>query len=202
MFKFIAIAFSLVLSSMSFAVTAENQPNPYEVIEQTGQGLFTRIADSQKELQKFPDLMRTIVDEELMPHVDYKYASFKILGKHLKKTTAEERQNFVSSMRQYLVRTYANALGSYKGQAVVYEKARSTGDKRLVSVTAKIQDANAPEIEIHFQMRQNKKTGQWKAYDMIVEGISLLQSKKAELSRKIQQQGVNQVALELASIAK
>jgi phospholipid transport system substrate-binding protein len=71
-----------------------------------------------------------------------------------------------------------------------------------VSVATKIVEPNAPEIEMHFKMRQNKRTGQWKAYDLVVEGISLLQSKKAELSRKIQQQGITQVSLELASIAK
>jgi len=51
-------------------------------------------------------------------------------------------------------------------------------------------------------MRQNKKTGQWKAFDMVVEGISLLSSKKAELSKKIARQGVEQVTIELAALSK
>ncbi|REL26300.1 ABC transporter substrate-binding protein [Thalassotalea euphylliae] len=176
--------------------------SPYQTLETTGNSLFTRIAQQQQELTKFPELMRTIVEEELMPHVDYKYAAFRILGKQLKKTTKEERNKFAEAMRHYLIRTYATALANYKNQQVIYEPAKPFKGKRVVAVSTRIVDEGAPEVEIQFKMRRNKKTGQWKAYDMVVEGISLLESKKAELSRKIQQQGLSQVTLELASIAK
>ena len=48
-------------------------------------------------------------------------------------------------------------------------------------------------------MRQDRQTSQWKAYDMIIEGISLLSSKEAEISQRIQKSGIDQVTLELAS---
>jgi phospholipid transport system substrate-binding protein len=51
-------------------------------------------------------------------------------------------------------------------------------------------------------MRQNKKTQKWKAYDMIIEGISLLSTKQAEISKRIKKNGVDQVTLELASFNK
>jgi phospholipid transport system substrate-binding protein len=51
-------------------------------------------------------------------------------------------------------------------------------------------------------MRLNKKTGEWKAFDMIVESISLLSSKKAELNKRIAKYGVEQVAMKLTSISK
>ncbi|REL35055.1 MlaC/ttg2D family ABC transporter substrate-binding protein [Thalassotalea euphylliae] len=190
----------LLISSM-FTVQAASV-SPYQTLETTGNNLFNRIAQQQQELAKFPDLMRTIVEEELMPHVDYKYAAFRILGKQLKKTTKEERNKFADAMRHYLVRTYATALASYTDQQVIYEPEKSFEGKRVVAVSTRIIDKDAPEIEIQFKMRRNKKTGQWKAFDMVVEGISLLESKKAELNRKIQQQGLSQVTLELASIAK
>jgi len=191
----------VALTSLHVSANTQQPPSPYAVLENTGKGLFTRIANSQQELAKFPDLMRTIVDEELMPHVDYQYAAYRILGTHLKKTTKDERKKFAQSMRHYLVRTYANALTKYKNQQVIYEKEKPLKQQKVVAVTAKIVDNNAPEIDIQFKMRRNKKTGQWKAFDMVVEGVSLLQSKKAELSRKIQTQGIDKVKLELASVA-
>lgn len=51
-------------------------------------------------------------------------------------------------------------------------------------------------------MRQNKKTKQWKSFDMVVEGVSLLSSKQAEINSQIAKKGINQVTLELASIKK
>ncbi len=185
------------------AAVASSQPlSPYQVLENTGNELFSRIAKSQQELAKFPELMRTIVEEELMPHVDYQYAAYQILGKQLKKTTAEERSKFAQSVRHYLIRTYATALTKYQNQQVFYEPEQDVADKKLVGINVKIIDNSAPEIDIQFTMRKNHKTGEWKAVDMVVEGISLLQSKKAEINRRIQQQGLAQVTLELASIAK
>ena len=146
--------------------------------------------------------MQVIVEEELMPSIDYRYASYRILGKHLRKTSKEQRIKFVDSMRRNLARTYANALMKYKNQQVIFESEKPIKDKKIVAVKTQIIDANKPTINVVFKMRQNKKTGQWKAFDMVVEGISLLSSKKAELGKKLAKQGVEQVTIELAALTK
>jgi phospholipid transport system substrate-binding protein len=198
LFVFIALLFTTSLTSFSSnAYTVEN--SPYSVIAETGQRLFSRIAKDQEPLKKFPDLMRNIVEEELMPSIDHRYAAFKVLGKNLKKMTKTQRENFTVSMRSYLVRTYAIALKKYKNQHVEFEPNKPTKGARIVGVNTIISEPNAPEINITFQMRQNKKTKQWKAYDMIIEGISLLSSKQAEISKRIKRSGIEQVTLELAS---
>jgi phospholipid transport system substrate-binding protein len=199
--RFFSVLIAFVISTLSINTLAA-EVSPYKVINTVGNNLFTRISENQQEIKKFPGLMRDIVDEELMPFIDYKYAAYRILGKHLRKTTKEQRAKFVTSMRSYLVRTYANALSQYKDQQVIFESERDIKDKKIVSVNTKIIDVNRPDINIAFKMRQNKKTKQWKAYDMVVEGISLLSSKQAELSQRIAKQGVERVSLELASIAK
>lgn len=195
------IIISLFVILASFTSLAET-PSPYTTLENVGQSLFTRIAANQDKLAKFPLLMDTIVDEELMPHIDYQYAALRILDKNLKHTTKEQRQLFTDSMRHYLIRTYAIALQKYNNQEVRFEADKPTKDRRIVSVTAEIIELGKPSIEIVFQMRQDKQSQQWKAFDMIVEGISLLDSKKAELSHKIAKLGVEQVALELAYVEK
>jgi len=199
--RFVSVFIVLIISTFSLSSLA-NDVSPYKVIETVGDNLFTRIAENQQEIKKFPGLMRDIVDEELMPSIDYKYAAYRILGKHLRKTTKEQRAKFVVSMRSYLVRTYANALTQYKNQQVIFEHEKDIKGKKIVSVNTRIIDISRPEINIAFKMRQNKKTKEWKAYDMVVEGISLLSSKQAELSQRIGKQGVERVSLELASIAK
>jgi phospholipid transport system substrate-binding protein len=187
----------------SYAEVATPAASPYQVIEVTGNKLFAKIADNQSALKKFPELMREIVEEELMPSIDYKYAAFKILGKHLRKSSKEQRAKFVTAMRSYLVRTYAGALTQYHNQKVLFEpEAKLKPKAKSASVDVKIVDTGKPDIKITFQMRKDKKSQQWKAYDMIVEGISLVSSKQAEFNRKISELGLDQVTLELASIAK
>ncbi|WOH37056.1 ABC transporter substrate-binding protein [Thalassotalea fonticola] len=196
--RFFAIILFIMFSFNSTAV--EQEISPYKVIANTGEQLFTRIADDQQLLKTSPQLMRDIVEQELMPAIDYKYAAFKILGKHLKTMNRTQKQNFIVSMRSYLVKTYATALKQYKNQQVTFEPERPINGARIVSVDAIISAANAPNITITFQMRQNRKSKQWKAYDMIVEGISLLTSKRAEIDSRIAKNGIEQVTLELAAV--
>ncbi len=202
--KNLFILFALLLSSsftnISNAAT-NDATSPYSVIAETGQRLFSRIANDQEALKKFPELMRDIVEEELMPSIDYKYAAFKILGKNLNKMSKVQREKFVVSMRSYLVKTYATALKQYKKQQVSFEPNRPTKGARIVGVDTIISDNNAPDITITFQMRQNKKSKEWKAYDMIIEGISLINSKQAEIAKRIKKNGIEQVTLELASFS-
>ena len=76
-FVFIAILLTSSLTSFSSnAFSIEN--SPYAVIADTGERLFSRISKNQESLKVFPDLMRDIVEEELMPSIDYKYAAFKV----------------------------------------------------------------------------------------------------------------------------
>ena len=192
----------LVMFSISALSYGIEQASPYVALESVGDKLFSRIAASQQEIKKFPSLMNDIVDEELMPSIDYTYASYRILGKHLKNTTKEQREQFVNSMRSYLSRTYATALTKYTNQKIVFEPEKSVEDKRIVAIKMQIVELNSPTIDVVFKMRKNKKTGEWKAFDMVVEGISLLSSKQAELNNKIAKEGIEQVSLELASIAK
>ncbi|PCH94960.1 MAG: toluene tolerance protein [Gammaproteobacteria bacterium] len=199
------MAFLLVFSMSAFSSSSllEIAPaSPYVVLEKIGTKLFSRIAANQQEIKKFPALMQDIVEEELMPSVDYRYTSYRILGSHLRKTNKEQRDKFVDSMRNYLARTYASALMQYKNQQVIFEPEKSVAGKKIVAIKMQIVDINKPTINIVFKMRKNKKTGEWKAFDMVVEGISLLTTKKAELSKRIAKQGIELVSLELASIAK
>lgn len=190
------------VSPVSAAENEITQVSPYNILESIGNKLFGRIAANQQEIKKFPQLMQVIVEEELMPSIDYRYASYRILGKHLRKTSKDQRAKFVDSMRSNLARTYASALMQYNNQQVIFEPEKPINGKKIVAVKTQIIDANKPTINVVFKMRQNKKTGQWKAFDMVVEGISLLSSKKAELSKRIAKQGVEQVTIELAALIK
>ena len=66
----------------------------------------------------------------------------------------------------------------------------------------KIVDTGKPDIKLTFQMRKDSRSGEWRAYDMIVEGISLISTKQSEFNRKIAELGLDQVTIELASITK
>jgi phospholipid transport system substrate-binding protein len=192
------IVFSLGLTVPTIAKSYEI--SPYATLEEVGNRLFSRIANNQHEIKKFPEIMRDIINEELMPSIDHRYAAFKILGKHLKQTSKDQRVQFTESVRDYLAQTYASVLVNYSNQQVIFETAKPTDGKKIVAIKSRIVEMNKPDINVTFKMRLNKKTGEWKVFDLIVEGISLLSSKKSEISKRISKHGVEQVSLELAYV--
>lgn len=194
--QFLAAASLLFFSVASFAQV--DTKDPYQLIMDLGDQVFHAVSEAKQNQANTPEQMAKLVDELMMPYIDVPFASYKILGSQLKKTTKQERKNFVAAMEQDLIKTYSAALAQYKDQTINYEPAKKIGNKKTVSVRTILVSPNAPEVDMIFKLRKNKKTQQWKAYDLVVEGISLIDSKRAELSKLLRDKGVAHVTTVLA----
>lgn len=185
---------SLIVLLFSFTVSAQGEidkTDPFKLVQVVAHDLFERIAQEQAEISKDPEKLRVVVAEQLAPYINHRYAAAKVLGTHYKKATAEERKAFFEAFRQYLIATYAGILTLYKDQKVVFEPASPIKGK-IVQVKVRVLDEGRPDIEIGFKLRKSKK-GEWAAFDMVAEGISVLKSKQSELQGVIRQQGVPNV---------
>nr|WP_261389907.1 phospholipid-binding protein MlaC [Ferrimonas balearica] len=180
---------------MILPVAAEDAVNqdPYEVVKVVAQRTFDRFAQDNALIQQDLDHLKVIVEEEMMPYVDYKYAAYKVMGPSLKKTTPEQRERFTEEFRRYMIATFAQAFTEYRDQTVEFEPARPFGDKNIVTVGVTIIDGNRPPISVQFKARRNKKTGEWKAFDLVAEGVSLLASKEQEIGGLIRRNGIDSV---------
>ncbi|MBL4910680.1 MAG: ABC transporter substrate-binding protein [Alteromonadaceae bacterium] len=185
---------SLVFLMITFSFpTLSMEKSPYNLLAKVGHKLFNDIATLSAEQRKQPKIMRALIEKDLMPYIDYRYTAYKILGKYVKTATKEQRNAFVAVMRNYLAITYAQALTQYKDQQVKFERDKKVGNKRITVVRTEIIEQGAPTIKIDFKFRKNKSTGYWKAFDMVVEGISLLSSKQAEITRQIRRTSLDAV---------
>ena len=186
--------------NMSFAAIAPvggsvnvDKKDPYKMIKTVADITFKRFANEQSAIQKNPNLLKDIVREELIPYINYQYAAFKVIGSNFKKTNKAERAEFVPVFRDYLVTSYAQVFTLYKNQEVTFAPAKDFSDEKVVAVNTSVIEAGRPPIDISFRVRKSKRTQEWKAYDMVAEGVSLLDSKQAELSSLIRQKGLSHV---------
>lgn len=56
---------------------------------------------------------------------------------------------------------------------------------------ARIKEEGRPEIRLDFRIRYDSDEEIWKAYDLVVEGVSLLNSKQSEISSVIRANGID-----------
>lgn len=176
--------FLLVGLQSAHANTTQGE-DPYKLIQRVAETTFKRIATDKAVINDNPNHLKVVVEEELMPYINYKFAGRVVLGKV--KASKAEKKEFYKAFKGYLITTYATVFTKYTDQKVVFEPARSIEGKKVVTVKTRITDSARPDIHIDFKVRLNKKTGKWKAYDMVAEGISLLNSKKAELKAMLRQ---------------
>lgn len=184
----------IVLFWSVFSQAVAYPADPYALINEAASKTFARLNQEQSGIQKNPELLRQIIRDELMPYVDNKFAAYKVIGNELKNTTPAQRDRFTLAFTDYIVATYADALAKYDKQKIQVEKPRNLGDDKLVSINVSILDPGKPNISVIFKLRQNTKTGEWKAFDMVAEGISLLSSKQSELGGMIRDKGIDAVS--------
>lgn len=188
----ISFVLSLCFIFPSFAKVP--QTDPYAMIEQVADETFKRFSNEYEQIKQNPELLKDIIRDEMLPYIDYRYAAYKVIGSQLKKTTREQRDAFVPIFRDYLITTYAQVFTLYDGQTIEFQPAQSFEGKKIVTVRTVVVDKARPPIKIDFKVRLNKKTKEWRAFDMVAEGISLLDSKQKELSSIIRQKGIDEVA--------
>ncbi|CAI87589.1 ABC transporter substrate-binding protein [Pseudoalteromonas sp. HL-AS2] len=203
--KFLVIA---ALSTLTFAQVVKaadvKLTDPNKMVRQVADNTFERITKDQPLIIKNNEHLRVIVEEELMPYIDYKYAALRVLGSEVSKVRAitdeaekaraiKDIQRFIVVFREYLVATYAGVFTQYTNQQVEFGAPQPFKGKDVVVVKTKIIEAGKPDIKIDFKVREDR-SGEWRAYDMIAEGISLLDAKQSELQGMLRQQGIDHVS--------
>ncbi|HAU05221.1 ABC transporter substrate-binding protein [Pseudoalteromonas sp.] len=197
----IAVLFSLNAQAAEPKVDLKD---PYKMVRTVSDNTFARITKDQPLIAKDKEHLRVIVEEELMPYIDYKYAALRVLGNHVSKVRAiedkeekakaiKELQRFIDVFQKYLIATYAGVFTQYTNQSVEFAPPQPFKGQDVVVVKTKIVEAGKPDIRIDFKVREDR-SGNWGAYDMIAEGISLLDAKQSELQGILRQHGLDYVS--------
>ena len=185
----------LALLVCGWSSTASAYPaDPYALVNEAANKTFERLNKDQVQIHSEPGHLRIIIRDELMPYVDNKFAAYKVIGSNIRDTTPEQRERFTQAFTNYIIATYADALAKYDEQKIKVEAAKPLGDEKIVSINVAVLDPGQPEINVIFKLRQNNKTGEWKVFDMVAEGISLLSSKQSELGGMIRDKGIGSVS--------
>lgn len=167
--------------------------DPYKMVTVVAKNAFDKLQANKDKISDVTfrkDLVRT----DLLPYVDTRYAGFKVMGTNLKKASAQERDAFCDAFAEYIVASFADALAMYNNQELVLPDYKQvSADASQVNVKFLIREAGKKDLELVFKLRKNSKSGQWRAYDLVSEGISMLTAKENELSPLIRERGIKAV---------
>ena len=201
MFKRLVIAALLVVMA-PLANAAVDKTNPYSVMNEAANKTFTRLKTEQPKIKQDPNYLRLIVREELLPYVQVKYAGALVLGRYYQQATPAQREAYFAAFSDYLQQAYGQALAMYNGQSYTVQPEQSYADKDIIAIRVTITDPNGrPPVRLDFQWRKNSRTGEWQAYDMIAEGVSMISTKQNEWADILRQKGIEGLTARLKQAA-
>ncbi len=171
--------------SMLFTQVMWAQSSPVPMLEKAANQIIDTLKKNQASLKSNHQIVYQAIERYLLPNVDVLGMSRSVLGRQAwNKASAAEKTEFTQAFTQLVIRTYASPLAEYSGETVAFLPLRVPADSRFTRVSTVISRSNGQHIPLSYNLVS--KNGQWKIYDLSVEGVSLLQSFRSQFGQVLQ----------------
>lgn len=119
------------------------------------------------------------------------------VGRDWNKATPKQKEQLAQQFQELLVRTYSNALSSYRDQTVRYKPFKmNPGDTDVLVRTEVVQPGGRP-IQLDYSLEKTDKG--WKVYDVVVAGVSLVTNYRDSFAQEVRNGGIDGLIQALAS---
>lgn len=192
-FKYMLAALLLVAFSAGYA-----RQEPDQLIKSAVTVLLARYESEQKNPDRKPGYLRAMIDELILPHVDFVFMSRLVLGRHWRTASASQREQFTNGFRELLIRTYTKPLSKYSGQEIRFKPFRPGDDSKLATVNTEIVPPGGTPIPVNYKLRLNEPD-RWKVYDITVDSLSMVTNYRSTYARVIARDGLDKLIASLSS---
>ncbi len=187
----------LLQSTLSFAANVQ----PDELIKHTSEKVLSALEENKEKYKDQPDEIFKLVNDIILPHLDFRAMSKLALGKNWRKASVEQQHHFTEAFKVMLIRTYSKSLTEYAGQEVKFLPYRPpAAGKRTTKVKTVIEQNSGPEIPITYSLRI--KNDIWKVYDIKIDGISLVTNYRNSFASDIRKVGIDGLIEKLLAKSK
>lgn len=175
------------------AATAAATPGK-QVVE-NGTRILSTLQARRAEFQKSPSALRAFIDGELRTSFDRDYAARLVLGPHGRGASDADIKLFADAMTDNLMQRYGAALVTIEGKPRIKLKSETPlPGNRGVKVSTEVVREGGNPIPVDYLMRDN---GGWKIFDVMVEGVSYVQTFRSQFDAPLRQKSIAQVAADL-----
>jgi phospholipid transport system substrate-binding protein len=189
-------AAALIAVALFTAAMAQAQESPEALVKRVSQDVIATIKADPLVQAGNQARIREVMETKLLPNFDFARMTALAMGRNWRAATPEQQQRLIDEFRTLLVRTYSGALNKYRDETIEYKPLRmNPGDTDVTVRTAVLKPGGAP-IQIDYSMA--KSPSGWKAYDVIVGGVSLVTNYRDEFNEQVKNGGVDGLLKTLA----
>ena len=186
----------IAVLALAAALPAAAQEAPDALVKRVSQEVLQIIKNDPLVQAGNEARLREVIEVTLLPNFDFARMTALAMGRNWRAATPEQQKRLTDEFRTLLVRTYSGALNQYRNETIEYKPLRANpGDTEVTVRTAVIKPAGSP-VQIDYSME--KKADGWKAYDVIVGGVSLVTNYRDEFNEQIKAGGIDGLLKTLA----
>ncbi len=186
--KFNYLLLSMVLLVSAAPVRATEMP-PDVLVKTTTEEVTTILKKDKGELANDKQKLYALIDAKVLPHFDFDQMTRLAVGRFWNTATPAQQQALIKQFRILLVRTYAGALAAFNNQVIEFKPFSMPSGATDVTVDTQVKQPGQQPIPINYSMKQEQ--GEWKVYDVSIDGVSLVLNYRGSFGSEIRQKGVN-----------
>ncbi|HEY5264750.1 MAG TPA: ABC transporter substrate-binding protein [Steroidobacteraceae bacterium] len=170
---------------------------PQQLVENSAKRMLTELDANRPMYVKDPAKLDALVANVLLPNFDTEYAARLVLGQYWRSATPDQRKRFVDAFYHSLLRNYGAALVNFTADRFVILPYRGDPGDSTATVRTEVKTSSGDKVPVNFSLR--KADGVWKAWDVVIEGISYVKSFRTDFASEIQAKGLDEVISRLES---
>ena len=174
----VTLALLCLWGFMGGAALAEMTPT--SAVKGTIDEVLSVLSDQGLKVPEKQTERRAKLEEIIGARFDYEEMAKRTLPTQWKSLKTEQQKEFVGLFQQFLANSYVGNVDGYSGEQIEYGKERQKGD--FAEVQTKVV---SPKVQIPLDYRLLKKEGEWRVYDVVIDGVSLMKNYRGQFARII-----------------
>ncbi len=192
------IAAPAMAKKPAIAAIAPAQGSPSQLVLDNSQRVLTTLEKRRPEFTRNRTALRQFVSSEFSQMFDRDYAARQVLGRHGRGADDADVKLFADALADNLMQRYGSSLLDFNTQLRVRVKSETTLPRGLgVKVASEMLRSGGEPIPVDYLMRRSG--GTWKVFDVMVEGVSFVQTFRQQFDGELTHKSIKQVADDLRS---
>ncbi len=165
--------------------------DPSKLVESVANAMLKDLDADRATYRKDPSKVNALVEKHLLPVFDTQYSARLVLAKHWRDATPQQRERFVNAFYQSLLRNYGSALADFTSDRLKVYPSQVDSKSENATVRTEVKRSNGDKVPVNYTL--HKTPDGWKAWDVVIEGISYVKSFREDFGAEIDQKGLDAV---------
>jgi phospholipid transport system substrate-binding protein len=181
-------------------VVAIDSSTPQALVQTSSQALLADLDANRAAYKRDISLLQKSIEQNFVPHFDVDYSAQQVLGKYWRDASAEQRQRFTEAFYTSMMRIYGNALLDFTAERLKILPFQGDLTASRATVRSQMRTSSGAAVAVNYTLRK-LPNGDWKIWDVVIEGISYVKSFRDDYGVAVQQQGLDALIARLEAQA-